>query len=353
MRCALSLLLIVLAASATARQTIDVNVVYPLQNQSSQVITLSGTVEAKQHAQLASLEAGLVAKLHVEVGDMVEEGQALLSLNNRLINLQVASAKASLQAAKVNLAEAQRLYDEVLSLSEQQLVAQTLIAERAAMLANTKAQLARIEADVSLQQELLARHVLRAPFTGVIANRSVNVGEWITQQSAVFTLVDPNNLRLSVAVPQQYYRYLAKAEKVPVTVMPDLSQSSNFSAVLSRFVPVSNSSNRTFIAQIDLAENADLVAGMSARAEINVPNTEQDRIILPRSAVKLHPDGGSSVFVVENGKAKRVLTPYTDMRDGKVAIAGLDSSQAYAVSGVELLRDGAAVNAIDVSGEQL
>jgi RND family efflux transporter MFP subunit len=344
------------AVNAFAQQApaaIDVNVVYPVQSQSSRIVTLSGTVEAKQHAQLASLESGLVSQLLVEIGDIVVKGQALLILNDSLAKLQVERATATLQAANVDLAEAERLYNEVLKLQKQQVVAQTLIAERAAFFANAQAQIARTQADVALQQEILARHTLRAPFDGVIASRNIDVGEWLTQQSAVLTLVDQTNLRLTVAVPQQYYRYLAKAKNVSVQVLPDTKQALPIAATLSRFVPVSNSTNRAFTAQIDLTKNDDLVAGMSARAEIEVPNTNQNMIILPLSAVKLHPDGGSSVFVIENGKAKRVITRYIDLRDGTVAITGQPFDKAYVVSGVEVLTDGSPVNTNDVSAVTL
>ncbi len=352
----LLLLFGLLSINATAQQAsaaINVDVIYPKQSQDVRIIALSGTVEAKQHAQLASLESGLVSQLHVEIGDVVTKGQPLLRLNDSLAKLQVESATASLQAANVNLAEADRLHKEVLALSKQQVVPQTLIAERGAVLANAQAELARSAANLALQKEILARHILSAPFAGVIADRSIDVGEWLTQQSAVLTLVDQSHLRLSVSVPQQHYFQLAKADKVAVTVLPDLKQAAPIRASLSRFVPVSNSSNRTFTAQIDLPQNDVLVAGMSARAEIEIPNTSQDMIILPMSAVKLHPDGGSSVFIVEDDKAKRVITSFVDMRDGNVAISGQAFDKAYVISGVEVLSDGMTVNATIVRAPAL
>ena len=331
------------AIAQSQEPPIKVDVVYPNQTQSNLNLMLTGTIEAKQRAQLAPLEAGRVKQLAVEIGDIVTTGQTLLTLDSKLAELEVQGAKASLKAAQVNLNEANRLYQEVLLLSKQQVVAQTLISERAALLANSEAQLANAQATLSLRQELLNRHTLKAPFTGVIAQRNVDLGEWITQQTSVFTLVAQDDLRLTISIPQQYYISLAKQPNVSVTVLPDSSDNRSFSAVLSRFVPVSDPITRTFMAQIDLPKETYLVAGMSARAQISLPNTSQSTFMLPRSAIKQHPDGGSSVFIVENGMAKRIITSYVQMPEDQVEISHHPVDLPYIVTGVELLKDGTPV----------
>jgi RND family efflux transporter MFP subunit len=351
----LSVLVIMLFATAnyvtaqSQQSPINVDVFYPNPIQSNINIILTGTVEAKQRAQLAPLEAGRVKQLEVEIGDIVTKGQTLLSLDSKLAELEVLAAKASLMAIQVNLNEANRQYQEVLLLSKQQLVAQTLISERAALLANSEAQLANSQATLSLRHELLNRHTLQAPFAGVIAQRNVDLGEWITQQTPILTLVAQDDLRLTISIPQQYYSRLAKQLNVSVKVVPDSVDAQSFSAVLNRLVPVSDPSTRTFMAQIDLPKETDLVAGMSARAQISLPNTSQKTFMLPRSAIKQHPDGGSSVFIVKNGMAKRIITSYVQMSGNLVEISDHPVDLPYIVTGVELLKDGTPVTANTVA----
>jgi RND family efflux transporter MFP subunit len=348
----LIIMLIATANYATAQSQqsqINVDVFYPNPIQSNINIILTGTVEAKQRAQLAPLEAGRVKQLEVEIGDIVTKGQTLLSLDSKLAELEVLAAKASLMAIQVNLNEANRLYQEVLLLSKQQLVAQTLISERAALLANSEAQLANSQATLSLRHELLNRHTLQAPFAGVIAQRNVDLGEWITQQTPILTLVAQDDLRLTISIPQQYYSRLAKQLNVSVKVVPDSVDAQSFSAVLNRLVPVSDPITRTFMAQIDLPKETDLVAGMSARAQISLPNTSQKTFMLPRSAIKQHPDGGSSVFIVKNGMAKRIITSYVQMSGNLVEISDHPVDLPYIVTGVELLKDGTPVTANTVA----
>lgn len=345
-------LLTLCSSLSLAQDAINVDVIFPSETQTKQTLVLTGSVEAKQYAQIAALEAGRVERIEVEIGDVVEAGQTLLSLDSRLAQLEVEGAKANLNAAKVNLAEAKRLYQEVLKLSEQQVVAQTLIAERAALLANAEAQLASSQANLSLREELLNRHTLTAPFSGVIAQRNVDTGEWVTQQSTVFDLVAQDDLRLNIAIPQEYYSLLLQQAKAELRVKPDVISAQAFNAKLSRFVPVSNSATRTFMAQVDLPKDSNLVVGMSARAELTIPNTQRSSITLPRSAVKQHPDGGSSVFIVEDGKAKRVITPITVTTNNMVTINNQPFDKAYIISAVELLRDGTPVIANNVGAAQ-
>jgi RND family efflux transporter MFP subunit len=322
---------------------IQVDVIYPQGVQNMQTLVLTGTVEAKQHAHLAPPEAGRVAAINVEIGDIVTLGQTLLSLDSKLVELEVNAAQANVKAAKVNADEAMRLYQEVQKLSEQQVVAQTLIAERAAFLASTQAQLASVEASFSFVQERLNRHTLKAPFNGVIAQRNVDIGEWVSQQTGVITLVAQDDLRLTVAIPQQYFSSLSKQTDVAIEIKPDSSDAKAFRATLSRLVPVSDMQTRTFMAQIDLPNNTALVSGMSAVARISIPNSEQSSITLPRSAIKQHPDGGSSVFIVQNGVAKRIVTAFTSLPNNQVTINNQNTDAAFIISGVASLQDGTAI----------
>jgi RND family efflux transporter MFP subunit len=342
------------AVAQTPQQAMQVDAIYPQQVNNNQTIVLTGTVEAKQHAQLAPLEAGRVATLDVEIGDQVSSGQLLLSLDNQLAMLEVQGANADVNVAEVNLQEAQRLYQEAQRLSAQNVVAKTLIAERAALVASSEAQLARAKASMSLQQERLNRHSLTAPFDGVIAQRNVDVGEWITPQSAVLVLVAQDELRLAVEIPQQYYSQLISQSDVPIQVLPDAPGSQPLNATLSRLVPISDSATRTFLAQVDLPNNDSLVPGMSARAEITLPNSLQTSITLPLAAIKQHPDGGSSVFIAENGVAKRVITTYTAAANGQVTIQNQAADKAYIITGVAVLQDGmpVTVNVVDANLKQ-
>lgn len=344
--------------SSLSAQTTAVDVFYPKPSTAYKTLKLTGTVEAAQNADLASLQAGVIEQLFVEVGDKVSKGQKLLALDATLAKLTLAETKASVGSSKVSLAEAKRLYQEVLALSKQQVVAQTLINERKAAVAAANAELARQTASLARQTELINRHTLYAPFAGVIASRNADLGEWVTQQTSVFNLVEQDKLRLALAVPQEYYQYLnhdqgQNTEQAPVSALitPDFNGATSFTRTISRLVAVSNQQSRTLLVHIDLSDEQQkqtsaLVPGMSATAELQFSLNQQNQtpvIWLPEQALKQHPDGGSSVFAVVNNQAKRFIVNVLEKREQQVAVTGAPAEHAYVASGIALLRDGQAL----------
>ncbi len=335
--CVISLLLL---STAKAEQPNKVDIYHAKQSAHQQSLSLTGTVEAKQHADLATLQSGVVAKLYVEEGDRVSKGQKLLVLDAKLAELSVVQAEAEKTAALAQKHESQRLYNEVIELSKQQLIAETLLGERLSALEISNANLGRAEAELARQQEILNRHTLYAPFSGVIAERHIHLGEWVTQQTQVVTLVEEKNLRLNVAIPQEYFNYLVGEEPVKVNITPDYRNANSFSTTLTRLVGVASQSSRTVTGLVDLPTNTNLLSGMSARADIFISNNHSDLVWLPKSAIKQHPDGGRSVFVMVNDMAKRILINVVETQGDQVAISGADASNPFVVSSVEMLRDG-------------
>lgn len=332
------LVLGITSSCAALAAPVDVSVTYPSPTKHYQTLLLTGTVESDQDALLAPLESGLVATLHVEVGDQVERGQALLTLDNKLALLAERQAMADHKAAEVALADAKRLFQETEALSKQQLAAKTLREQRMTEVASAEAELARQEANLDLRREILNRHVLNAPFAGVVYQRSVDVGEWITPATGVLSLVSYQNRRLSIQVPQEYYGLLTQLNSA-IKVLPGSRNQSIVMGKLERIVGVSNSQSRTFTAHVALPSEADLLIGMSAQAQINLPDTEQTAFWLPVSTIKQHPDGGASIFAAVNNRAKRILIDIIERRGDAVLVTNAEAGQAYVSSGVELITD--------------
>ena len=100
---------------------------------------------------------------------------------------------------------------------------------------------------------------------------------------------------------------------------------------------------RSFTAHIALPENTDLLVGMSAEAEIMLPQLESKQVWLPTSAIRQHPDGGASVFAINSNKASRVLVNIVRQQGDAVLVANATEGQLYAISGVSRLYNEAAV----------
>ena len=342
--CSFLLLVIQLSFSITSYAN-DVIVIYPHQKSVNQKLILTGTVMAKQDAYLASLEEGLVKTLLVDAGDHVTKGQILLTLDNTLATIQLEQAQAIRLSAKIQYQEAQRLHDEVVELAKKQVVAKTLSAERKANRAHNQALLSRASAELALQQEVVNRHVLTAPFSGIIAERNVDIGEWVNQQSQLLQLVSDNDLRLLIDIPQEYIRTIQNQKDSKATVTSDIDNSHSYQLALTQLVAVSNPLSRTVPARIDLPRNSAFIPGMSARAQFLLPQQGARQVILPKSALKRHPDGSYSVFSVIDSKVKRHSIKILQHLGEQVSVQGIPNKSAVIVSSNELLTDGTSVNA--------
>lgn len=360
---------IVLASQA---ELVEVEVFYPKQEAHQFSLELSGTILAEQDAQLAPLEAGLVKAIFVEAGDKVNAGQALLSLDDTLAKLRLAQAQANEVSAQVQQQEAQRQYDEVVLLAKSKVVSDSLLAERKASLANANASLTNTQAQVALQKEIVKRYTVTAPFDGTIAQRNVDLGEWINQQNQIFQLVSDKSLRLIVDLPQEHLHAISQVPDLMVQVTPDVMPNQQYRLPLTNIVTVSESASRTLQLRIDLPKtslnpgsetedtssgsaetaltnNLALIPGMSARAKFNLSSKDEKLTWIPRSALKRHPDGGNSVFTVNSNKIKRHRINLVKSESEWVAVTGLPSAPAVVVSGTELLKDNQMVATVTVN----
>ncbi|MDP2561369.1 efflux RND transporter periplasmic adaptor subunit [Psychrobium sp. 1_MG-2023] len=336
--------------STVVAATTQVKVIYPEQQPMAKALELSGTISAAQDAHLATLEQGVVKTLLVEAGDQVRQGQLLLTLDNKLARIRLAQSQASLQSAKVQTQESQRLYAETVELAKKEVIANTALAERKASLANQQALLAEAEAELALQQEILSRHQLKAPFAGIIAQRNVDVGEWVSPQANILQLVSNESLRLIVDVPQEYVALMQREAELKVEVRSDINPNKIFSLVLSQVVAVSNDISRTVKARIDLPKNSLFMPGMSARARFSLNYQGQLPVSLPLSALKRHPDGSFSVFGVRGNTVLRQKVTVIERLTDSVVVQGLSSQMAVIVSGNELLTDGMTVDVVTEKG---
>lgn len=357
----------------SAAEKVEVEVFKPQQEPHSVTIELSGTVVAEQDAQLATLEAGLVKALFVEAGDKVSAGQALLSLDDTLARLRLSQEEADHISALVQQQEAQRQYDEVVSLAKSKVVADSLLAERKANLASARSRVTSSQARVALQNEIVNRHTLSAPFDGVIAQRNVNLGEWISRQNQVFQLVSDQSVRLIVNLPQEHLGAISKQATLTALVIPDVMPDERYTLPVTNIVPVSEPASRTMQVRIDIPAHAGMLPGMSARARINITgdsgsgsgNAMDTLSWIPRTALKRHPDGSSSVFTVhidsnkvEDANILKVKTHATVKRRkitlvksdmDRVAVTGLPIKSIVVLSAIELLKDNQSVIAISSS----
>lgn len=338
------------AAPLPALAAAPVRVVLPKPADFGEQFQLTGTLTADRAAGLSPRVDGLVQTLRVDAGDRVKTGQPLVQLDDAVARHALARARAEAKEAEANAGEAERLLAEGRRLAADKFIPASQVGTLEARLEQARAVLASARAAVAEQDELVRRHVLPAPFDGVVAARHAEAGEWVQRGDTVLDLVATDRVRLDLQVPQE--RYAALAGEARVQVFPDALPGQSLPAKVEARVPVTDPQARTFLLRLRVEDpQGRLLPGTSARAAVSLPASEP-ALAVPRDALLRQPDGGYSLFVAlpegEGYVARQRTVRVLRDRGSQVAIAeGLAEGERVVVRGNEALRDGQAVRLLE------
>ncbi|MDU0353743.1 efflux RND transporter periplasmic adaptor subunit [Paraglaciecola aquimarina] len=311
-------------------------------------LVLSGTVRPLHSAELSVATEALVSALHVEVGSKVKQGDLLLELDAELAKQLHIGALAQVSAAEVTLKEAQRVLDEGLRLLQQKHVTQSEISLRQSNVTIAKAQLEQTTSAARIAKKQLDYHRLYAPFDGVISARWTDLGQWLSVGDQAFTLVSLDNLRLDVRLPQEQLANIDHLQSV--TIQPDSHPKLSIAASIDTLVPVGDAS-RSFLLRLSSNQKTSaLLPGTSANGLFKFAHSKV-AVVLPRDALLRNADGNYTVFIVEDGIAKRrKVTLGPAGQDGYLVEEGLQPGEQVVIRGNELLSEGSPVIITNRSG---
>lgn len=313
-------------------------------------LPLTGTVTARRQASLSPRTTGLVQSVAVDAGSYVKAGDPLLTLDSTLAELAAQSADADRVAAQTQLAESKRLLEETRRLLASKSVPETQFLNREADA--TMAASAARRADIAHRQslELLARHTVIAPFSGVIAQKFTEAGEWVSTGAPVLHLVELEGARVDVQIPQE--RIAAIDDNTPVEFTLDSAPDQSIAGHITARVPVSNPDTRTALVRIEPVDsNIALPPGKSARV-IFYPRSGSAVLTVPRDALIRRADGTVTVMIAKpNGDQFIATASRVDLGrtfSDRVEIrAGLEPGQHVITRGNETVREGQPVRLVD------
>lgn len=317
------------------------------------VVEVSGTVVSPKRSRVSVAVGGLVETLSVDLGDHVAEGDLLLELDKAQANYEVEQALAAMNEAKAQLQENQRLLRIAEKLREQNTIPENQIDERRAAIAVTRAVLARLKAEAEIARVQFDRHVVLAPFSGVVSHAETEKGEWVSPGMTVVELVASDALEIELPVPQIYFPNLRNG--APITVRFDAAPGQSYETEQVALVPVSDPTDRTFRLRVRTV-NSDipLTPGMSARASIRL-DSGVEGVVVSRDAIIRYPDGRTTVWTVErkDNETRAVEQNVTlgTQFDGLVHIVdGLDAGADVVVRGNESLQPNQQVRMTGTTG---
>jgi RND family efflux transporter MFP subunit len=334
-----------------------------------QLVVVTGTLAAEQEIVLGMKVSGRLAEVSVDLGSAVQKDQPVARLDTTDFQLRVRQADAALQQARVRLGlppdgesedieleqtngvrqaraqmdAARNHLDRMMLLLEKGLVPKTDVndanlrfkvadaqyADSLDEARNRQAILAQRRSELEIARQQLADAVLYAPISGMVRQRSANVGQYLVAGAPIVTLVQMNPLRLQTAVPEREARSIRTGQSVHVTVegAPGVHQGR-----VARISPSFDEANRTLLVETEVSNAANILRpGAFSRAEIVVSSGQQALMVPPSSLATFA--GIDRVFTVKDGKAseRRVKTGRRT-EEGVEILEGISAGDEVVVS---------------------
>ena len=306
----------------------------------------AGEVRARYEPALAFRIGGKISKRFVDVGARVKKDQPLAELDASDVGLQRDAAQAQLSSAEADLALATSELERYRDLVAQQLVSRSLydarVSQHEAALARVRQ--ARAQADVSVNQAGYA--VLRAPASGVIAQRLAEAGQVVAAGQTVFVLAEDGEREVAISVPERDARDFSVGRPLAVELWSRPGE--RFPGSLREISPSADPQARTFAARVSF-EPGDTPVDLGQSARVYANGGDQPVVTVPLSAVH-EMDGEAAVWVVDPEASSVHLQPVALGAYGEdrvPVLEGLAAGDWVVAAGVHLLLEGQRITPID------
>ena len=291
-------------------------------------LSATGQIEALQSIELRPEVDGRIVRISFREGAEVRRGAALFKVDDAELTAQGARLEAERDLAAQALSRTREL------------LAQGAASQ--AELEQAEARARSTQADLDLTRIRLERTVVRAPFSGVLGQRFVSLGDYVNNTTRLVTLQTVHPQRAVFEIPERYSERLAVGQIVSFSVAAVSDRT--FTGVVDFVDPQVRLPGRTIVVKAEVANrDRTLHAGMFIEARL-ATEVRADAILVPEDAI-LPLESGTFVWVVSpEGRAERRSVSLGIRKPGYVELLeGVEAGEQVVVGGIERLMDGAPV----------
>ncbi len=319
-------------AAATPEIPRNVRVVELSPSRLTEYFEISGPVAPVRGAVLSSQESGPVVELAAAKGQEVPKGGIIVELDRTILQSNMQSAAANLEAQSYNVDKVRKL-NNAGKVSRMELLTAESLYEQAKSMA-------------AISRERFQRAAIRAPFAGVIVERYVELGQLLMPGQPVVRIIDPSRLKLEAYLTDQEVAWV----KVGTTALVNMGQ--NRGTALGTVTWVGLEADRMtgkFKMELEIPNpDGHLRSGVIGRAKI-AKNVLDGVLSIPRDAV-MYSRAGTTVFVIEGDRAyQRLIKLGADQGSLVTVDSGLVRGEKLVVRGHRSLRDSSLVTITEQS----
>ena len=342
-------------------ETVQAAVITPQQASEAPILSASGYVVARRKAVVSAKIQGRLAWLKGEEGIRVNQDEVIARLDSADFEASLERARAAVQHAEADLAEARRQLGIADRLTQQQVASQDSDDAARSRVRLAEAALAQAKGDQGFAQAQLENTNIRAPFAGVVVKKMAEVGESVapippgvnisTSSGAIVALADLDTLEVEADVAESNVARLGENQPADVTVeaIPDRT----YKAVLRQIIPTADRTKATVMVKVTILEkDRNLKPEMSAKVNFlpakaasakQMKQQQTPAVAVPSDAVASR-DGKSVVFEVRDGRAiAREVTTAGELNGRALVRQGLGGGEILVAHPPDKLKDGDAV----------
>jgi RND family efflux transporter MFP subunit len=322
---------------------------------SGQLRRFPGLVKAVDTSRISFEVDGNTREVSVNVGDRVEKGQVLATLDDKPYQLDVEAAEADLGKANARLAEKDTDFVRQKTLFEKDWVAKAAYDQALAARDSTANQVLYATSKLKLARRDLEKTVLEAPFDGVIADKFVDPFQEVARGEPMFELYVEAAMEIEVSLPETEVGkvYLGQPAKIAFPAEGVPVQEGQVSEI-----GTATSEANAFPVKVLLSDPPESVLpGMVGDVAL-VASVEGDNVpyLIPVGAIAAGKEPGKGyvfVYDAETSTVKKVEIRTKGVQDNRVLITqGIESGDVIASTGVSFLRDGQEVRLFSERDQQ-
>ena len=282
---------------------------------------VTGTVRARLRATVEAKATGRITELPVVLGQKIKAGDLLARLDAPEI-------KARLDQAEAGLHQAERDWNRVSSLFNQQAATRSDYDA-----ADSRYQVAK--GTVAEAQAMMAYVQILAPFDGVVTRKWLDAGDQAAPGKALLDIEDPSKLQLEADVPETMAAKIQQNGRLTIRLGQSASE---LSGTIAEIAPIADPTSRTFRVKLDLPSSPGLMSGQFAR--LLIPTGETPSIRIPASAI-VQRGQMEIVFAIEAQHARlHLVKTGRRLNDETEILSGLESGESVVVDHPNQLVDG-------------
>lgn len=246
-----------------------------------------GTLKFDRSSSLAAQNSGVVKSINFELGDVVKKGTTLVQIDADILNAQVESARA-------NALNSKRDYERYTKLLENKSISQKEFDDVKLKYITSRSTLKELEVQLSKKK-------IRTPYSGIVVEKNINLGEWVNAGTVVAKVVDTSKAEITFNVPLNVINGLKKDDIYEITVDNKILK-----AKLLAAIPSGDKLTRTFPVKFkaDLNENF-VFDGQEAKVSLS-KNGKTEALIVPRDAV-IKRFGQNVVFTISDKMTAQMI----------------------------------------------